>query len=137
MSNINTFTLHIATPDGEFYNGDAERVIARAIDGDVCIMANHSKYFTALSTGIVRVRTGENVRRAACSGGMLSIIDNVVRLVATTFEWEEDIDKDRALEARDEAQKALDEARDAKEIERAKARLSRALVRVHLSSGKK
>ncbi len=137
MSNINTFNLRIATPDGEFFNGDAERVIARAIDGDVCIMANHSKYFTALSTGIVRVTADGKVRRAACSGGMLSIMDNVTRLVATTFEWEEDIDNERALEAQVAAQKALDAARDSKEIERAKARLSRALVRVYLSSGKK
>ncbi len=134
---MKTFTLRIATPDGEFFNGEAERVVARAIDGDVCIMANHSKYFTALSTGVVRVRSNEKVRRAACSGGMLSIIDNVVRLVATTFEWEEDIDKERALNAKEEAQKALDAARDAKEVERAKARLSRALVRVHLSSSDK
>ncbi len=134
---MNTFTLHIATPDGEFYNGTAEKVIARAIDGDVCIMANHSKYFTALSTGVVRVRNGESVRRAACSGGMLSIVDNVVRLIATTFEWEEDIDNLRAVQAKEEAQRMLDEAQSAKEVERAKARLSRALIRVHLSSESK
>ncbi len=130
---LNTFKLQIATPDGEFFNGDAERIIARAIDGDVCILAKHSKYVTAITAGIVRVRMDdESVRRAACSGGMLSCMGDVVRLVATTFEWEEDIDPSRAQRAKHEAEKAIENARTPEEVEHAKQRLSRAVVRSYL-----
>ncbi|MEG0166974.1 MAG: ATP synthase delta/epsilon chain alpha-helix domain-containing protein [Ruthenibacterium sp.] len=58
---------------------------------------------------------------------------NHVRLVATTFEWEEDIDKERALRAREKAEQILKDAKDAKEISVAKAKLSRALVRIQVS----
>ena len=38
-------------------------------------------------------------RIAACIGGMLSVINGEVRLIATTFEWAEDIDRERAKSA--------------------------------------
>ena len=47
---------------------------------------------TALGMGEARI-TDEagQVRRAACIGGMLSVLNGQVRLVATTWEWAEDI----------------------------------------------
>ena len=53
-----------------------------------------------------------------------------VRLVATTFEWAEDIDKSRAQRAKEEAERRIQNARDAHELEMAKAKLSRALARI-------
>lgn len=128
-----TFTLQIVTPDGESFNGPAERLIARAIDGDVCILANHSKYVTALSTGEVRVTIDGTRRRAACSGGMLSAIDNAVRLVANTFEWAEEIDATRAQLAKEAAERTLQDATDAHEISLAKGKLAKALVRINVA----
>ena len=66
----------------------------RAIDGDVCILARHSPYVTALGTGEARV-TIDGKRRARPARGMLAVTKDNVRLVATTFEWAEDIDADR------------------------------------------
>lgn len=129
-----TFDLQIVTPDGEFFDGPAERVICRAIDGDVCILPRHVPYVTALGIGEVRVMIDGKVRRAACSGGLLSVAKlNEVRLVASTFEWAEDIDHERAERARAGAEEAVRHAKDAAELELAKARLSRALVRLKVS----
>ena len=36
---MSTFHLQIVTPDGGFFDGEAEKLIVRAIDGDVCIPA--------------------------------------------------------------------------------------------------
>lgn len=129
-----TFTLQIVTPDGQSFDGAAEKLIARAIDGDVCILARHIRYVTALKTGEVRVTMDGKVRRAACGGGMLTAIDNNVRLVATTFEWEEEIDTARAEAARDRAQKIISESKDDAEVELAKAKLSRALNRIRVAT---
>ena len=38
---MSTFHLQIVTPDGGFFDGEAEKLIVRAIDGDVCILARH------------------------------------------------------------------------------------------------
>ena len=53
-------------------------------------MANHMNYVTALGKGTCRVTDGEGtVRSADCSGGMLSVQNNEVRIVASTFGWAE------------------------------------------------
>ena len=106
------FSLQIVTPDGVSFSGEAERLIVRTIEGDVCILANHVQYLTALGTGTAKVTVGGETRRAACAGGMLAVTRSAegasqVRLVATTFEWAEDIDAARAQRAKARAEELL------------------------------
>ena len=124
---MSTFHLQIVTPDGGFFDGEAEKLIVRAIDGDVCILARHSPYVTALGTGEARVTIDGKRRRAACAGGMLAVTKDNVRLVATTFEWAEDIDADRA-------EQLIEKAKDQRELELAQARLKRALTRLQVTA---
>ena len=127
---MSSFHLQIVTPDGEFFDGPAERVKVRTINGDVAILAGHIPYVTALGTGEASVTVDGEVRKAAASGGMLSVTPEVVRVEATTFEWAEDIDLDRAQRAKETAEERIKKAQDARELELAKAKLSRALVRL-------
>ena len=53
-----------------------------------------------------------------------------VRLVAITFEYAEDIDAERAEQAKKRAEERLAEAKEEKDILLAKAKLSRALNRL-------
>lgn len=99
-----TFTLQIVTPDGASFDGEAERIILRTINGDICIMPKHIDYATAVGTGVAKVTIDGKVRKAACSGGMLLVTNNHVRLVATTFEWQENIDTGRAARAKEAAE---------------------------------
>ena len=69
-------------------------------------------------------------RNAACGGGFLSVEKGEVRLVATTFEYAEDIDAERAEQAKKRAEERLAEAKEEKDILLAKAKLSRALNRL-------
>ena len=41
-----TFHLTVVTPDGCAFEGQAERVVCRAIDGDLAILAKHGDYCT-------------------------------------------------------------------------------------------
>ena len=125
-----TFHLEIVTPDGGFYDGEAEKLIVRAKGGDVCILPRHAPYVTALGIGEATVvLPGDQRRKAACAGGMLSVTGDDVRLVATTFEWAEDIDKARAQKAEEKARQKVQSAKDNVELELAKAKLYRALTR--------
>jgi F-type H+-transporting ATPase subunit epsilon len=38
---MTTFHLTVVTPDGCAFDGQAERVVCRAIDGDLAILAKH------------------------------------------------------------------------------------------------
>ena len=129
-----TFHLQIVTPDGGFYDGEAEKLIVRAKGGDVCILPRHAPYVTSLGVGEATVvLPGDQRRKAACAGGMLSVTQNDVRLVATTFEWAEDIDKNRAQQAKERAEQKVQNAKSGAELELAKAKLSRALTRIKVS----
>ena len=48
---MTTFHLTVVTPDGCAFEGQAERVVCRAIDGDLAILAKHGDYCTALGMG--------------------------------------------------------------------------------------
>lgn len=124
------FHLQIVTPDGLIYDGEAERLTVRTIDGEVGILANHIDYVTALGMGEARLLLDDKIRRAACIGGMLSVSKGEVKLVATTFEWAENIDLERAERAYEKAKTAMDtndlSERDLKIFE---AKLKRASVR--------
>ena len=72
-------------------------------------------------------------RRAACMGGMLTVLDGDVRLVATTWEWAEQIDQARAEASKKRAEEILAQKNlDKRDYELAQARLKRALVRTSI-----
>lgn len=128
---MSSFHLQIVTPDGEFFDGPAQRVKVRTINGDVAILDRHIPYVTALGIGEAAVTMEDGtVHKAAASGGMLSVTPEIVRVVATTFEWAEDIDVERAKRARESAEAAIRQETDPNQLELAKARLSRANARL-------
>ena len=131
---MSTFHLQIVTPDGGFFDGEAERVSVRTIDGEAAVLGNHIPYVTALGTGEARVVVDGQTRRAAASGGMLAVTPGHVRVVATTFEWAEDIDADRAQRAKERAEQLIEKAKDQRELELAQARLKRALTRLQVTA---
>ena len=86
---MNTFKLQIAAPDGMRYDGDAVQISVRGIEGDLAVMAGHIPFVTALKSGECRVYTDDKtVRRASCSGGMLMVSRECVRLLSSDFTWE-------------------------------------------------
>ena len=126
-----TYQLQIVTPDGMRYDGQAVRLIIPTIDGQVGILARHINYVTALGMGQATVVTGAGERWAACIGGMLAVTNGDVKVVATTFEWADEIDVERARAslARGEAMLA-DPNKDEHTIQYANARIKRARVRL-------
>ena len=126
------FRLQIVTPDHLVFDGQAEKIIVRTVGGDICILARHIDYAAPLGIGVAKVTDDQgNTRLAACNGGLLSVSDGEVRLLATTFEWAEEIDLARAEKARDEAQQRLDKMQSGdRDFSCVEAKLKRALTRI-------
>lgn len=130
-----TFHLTIVTPDGSFYDGEAEKLCLRSTTGELGILANHIDMVTALGMGEARITLNGETRKAACIGGMLAVTGGEVKVVATTFEWAEDIDVARAKAAEERARAVLeDKSKTAADLKVAEARLKRALVRRSVGS---
>lgn len=123
------FNLKIVTPDGLFFDGQAEQLIVRTITGDIGIMARHMNYLSPLGMGRAVVITEGKRRTAACIGGMVSVMNGEVTLMPTTFEWAEDIDIERAERSYAKASKIVEENASDADVKLAKAKLSRAMVR--------
>ena len=131
---MSTFHLKISTPDGLAFDGDVERLRVRMIDGDVCLLAQHTNYVSAVGAGEAAIVLADGQKRkAACIGGMLAMIDNEASLIATTFEWADDIDLERAQRAKAAAEARMAAAKnDKRELTLAAAKLQRALVRINV-----
>lgn len=128
---MNTFSLQIVTPDGLLLQEDVLMVKLRTIDGDISIRARHIDFLTALGMGECRVDLEDNTSRyAACMGGLVTVLSGKVRIVATTFEWLEEIDAFRAEAAKKLAHEILESDASEEEKKRAEAHLQRSLVRL-------
>ena len=114
--------------------GEALSLDVRTPNGGVTILPRHINYVTPLGMGVATVRTEERTRRAACIGGMLAMTNGECKLIATTFEWAEDIDQARAQDALARAQETLKDKEhlSAAQLQLAEAKLRRALVRTSL-----
>jgi F-type H+-transporting ATPase subunit epsilon len=125
------FKLQIVTPDGLLFEGEAGMISLRSVEGEIGIMARHIDLTTALGMGKFKViLPDESVRYAACIGGLVAVVKGAVRVVATTFEWAENINAERAENSKRLAEEVLANSQDAEERTLAGARLRRALVRL-------
>lgn len=133
---MSSFRLQIVTPDGGVFDGEAEALRLRTSEGYVSIRPGHADYIAAMDVGEVTVTQGGEKRSAACGGGFLSVEKGEVRLVATSFEYADEIDITRAELAKKRAEALLASAKEEKELRLAKARLSRALNRLRVADQK-
>lgn len=134
---MNTFSLKIVTPDGVKYDGKAQELIVRTINGDMGILAGHISCVAPLGMGQATVITGDGKRFGACIGGMVSVVNGNVSLLPTTFEWAEDIDRERAEASESRARSVLeDKSSTSTDVKLAEARLKRALIRKNVAAHK-
>ena len=82
--------LTIVTPEGKYFDGDAQRVMVRTTGGDVAILPHHIDYSAALGSGEARVTEADgNVRRAEVEGGLLHVASDDVQVITNQFRWKE------------------------------------------------
>lgn len=137
---MNSFHLQIVSLDGMFFDGDARQVSLRTLDGDIAVLAGHIPFVTAIGAGECRlyVEGAEKPRRAACIGGFMSVSKEIVLIAATTFEWAEKIDYDRANKAKARAEGIISSSKASDHsYELAKIKLIRANARLKVTENSK
>jgi F-type H+-transporting ATPase subunit epsilon len=134
---MNQFPLRIVTPDGLLYDGNAEEVIVRTTTGDLGFLAGHMNCVAPLGMGRATILIDGKKRYGACIGGMITMMDGKVTLLATTFEWADQIDVKRADRSEERARAVLaDNKSTDTDIRLAQARLKRALIRKSVADSK-
>ena len=130
---MKSFNLKVVTPDGLAFDSQIESLLVRTDDGDVEFLAEHIDYMASLGTGRARIKQDGKDRYASVSGGFVTVSGGEVKLIAITFEFQENIDLERAKAARDEAKETISSSKDDKSIALAKAKLQRALSRIDVA----
>jgi len=130
---MKNFPLQIITPDGVDFEGDVLSVVARTTCGDVCILASHTDYVASIDYGFVKVKEENAERYASCIGGFISVSSGKATIIATTFEFADEIDVKRAEKAKEKATQIIESAEDELAIKMAQLKLKRALNRLSVS----
>ena len=106
-------TLHVklVVPEGEVWTGDADRVIAKTLDGDIGVLTGHTPVLGILATGsVVRILPDQASPggwvQAAVDGGFLSVADDKVSILARQATLGTDVDPRAARAELDDAMSA-------------------------------
>ena len=121
--------FQIATADGVVCDSMASYALIPLSDGDVGVLSDHAPMIGALKEGVVRyVCEGED-HFAAISGGVLSVVDNEVILLARTAERAESIELARAQASERRARQRIEAHAANTDMKRAELSLQRAIAR--------
>ena len=93
-----TFQLQVVTPGRIFFEGEADFVEIKTGEGRVGIYAGHEPTTVLLDPGVLLIRSGTEVKKAALHTGFAEILPEKISIVAEIAEWPDEIDKNRAAE---------------------------------------
>lgn len=128
-----TFQLEIVTPDRKFFEGEAEMVIVKTVEGDLGIMKNHMALVSPLAIGSVKIKNEGKYKEAACAGGFIQVRGEKAIIITDSAEWPEEIDIERAKAAAERAEDRLRKTGSDIDVARAKVALKRALNRMKIT----
>ncbi|MBO5245684.1 MAG: ATP synthase F1 subunit epsilon [Eubacterium sp.] len=126
------FQVEIITPDRIFYSGEATMIEFTSVEGDMGVYKDHIPLTTVLAPGIVTITEAQGQKKAAVHSGFAQILGDKVTLLAEIAEWPDEIDWDRAEQAKRRAEERLQAKAENLDIVRAELALRRALVRISL-----
>lgn len=128
-----TFQLDIVTPEGLVFSEPVEHLRAPGVEGSFGVLTGHTPFMTSLAIGEVDVTQGGQVRKLATSGGFIEVNPDKTVILAQTAEFAEEIDLERAREAKERAEKRLKSVQVDQDAQRAQAALQRAVNRIHIA----
>src|SRR6266566_1577467 len=99
--------LEIITPEKIIYQGEVDEIYVTTADGAICILPNHINLFTKLIPGELKLKISGKEQYMAITSGFLEVNKNKVTILADYAVQADDIDVDKAMEARKHAEEIL------------------------------
>jgi len=128
--------IEVFTPSKAVYNGKAVSVTVPGAQGSFQVLFNHAPILSSLDIGKVKIEEeGGKKLDFATSGGTVEVLSNKVLLLVESFENDEEIDVERARQAKERAETRLKKESDEENIDmmRAEIALKRAINRLKIS----
>jgi F-type H+-transporting ATPase subunit epsilon len=126
------FPVQLVSPEQILFDGEAEMVVCRPVEGAIAFLNGHVPYLGALADDEVRIiLPGDGEAAAAVHGGFVQMTGDHLVVLSDLAELKEQIDVVRAENAKRRAEETL--ARDP-EHEAATAALARAETRLKVAN---
>lgn len=131
--------IKIVTQERVVFEDEILWVTLPSIDGEITILPNHIQYITMLRAGEMLLKKVDSSIWLFVSGGFIEFSNNNLTILADTAERAEDIDIERAKEARRRAEeirqtRELEKDRENDlEFEKAVAAIKRATFRINVA----
>lgn len=129
-------SCEVVTAERVVFSGEVDMVIAPGTEGQMGILPRHAPLMAALQEGELVLRgTGavEEDISMAIGGGFIEVLNNRVIVLADSAERAEEIDIDRAEDARKHALENLKDYKDKPDLAAVEAALRRSQARLKVA----
>ena len=129
-----TLRVSVVSPESILFEGDAEMVVCRPVEGEIAFLPGHEPFVGALGGFPVRIIRGDGQPEIAIAvhGGFVEFSNDTVTVLSDVAELPDQIDVVRAQTAKEEAERRLNE--DPEDMV-AVAALTRAKLRIEAAQG--
>lgn len=126
-------TVSVVSPEKVLFTGEATQVITRILgSGEIAFLPGHAPFLGALTENHTRIYLSDGtITDVAVHGGFVEVSNNKVNVLSDVAELADQIDRKRALAAKERAEEALRHEQDADNI----AALARAHARLNATGG--
>jgi len=125
------FPFEVHTPYRLFYSGQVQAIVLTLADGEAAIYANHSAFTSPVIPCLLRIKDKDgNWKTAFTAEGILEVKEHKTVLISDTAEWPEEIDYERAKNAKERAEETLLTGMLKFQTDTAGASLKRAVMRM-------
>jgi F-type H+-transporting ATPase subunit epsilon len=128
-----TMQVELVSPEKVVFSGEATQVITRTLGGgEIAFLPGHAPFLGALTENHTRITLVDGSQLdVAVHGGFVQVADNKVSILSDIAELGDQIDRGRAMAAKERAEAILRNEANAE----AEAALSRAHARLNASGG--
>jgi len=129
-----TIKFEIVTPERVVLKEEITRITVPTKNGEITVLPDHVPLVASLVPGVIEVRKSDgNFIVMSLSGGFIEVLKNKVVVLADTAERAEEIDIERAEEARRQAEQSVEELRrsDKERFAQISSKIAKELARTH------
>ncbi|HLQ62057.1 MAG TPA: ATP synthase F1 subunit epsilon [Candidatus Acidoferrales bacterium] len=101
------FNLRVVSLERSLFEGEADFMVARGVEGELGVLPHHAALMTALEPGPLRIQSGGQEELLFVGGGFLEVLPERVTVLADVAEHAEEISLERAEAARRAAAERL------------------------------
>jgi F-type H+-transporting ATPase subunit epsilon len=119
--------VDIVSAESEIFKGDAQRLYATGVLGELEVAPGHAPLLTGLLPGPIRIKVESGKEEVVyVTGGILEIQPNAVTILADTVVRARDFNEAEAVKAKQQAERMLKDKQASVDYARARAELTRA-----------